>query len=110
MILIRDLKLPAEAPPEALRAAAAKRLRAREEEVRELRLYKRSLDARKKPELVWVCSVLVSLEGDEEKAVRRAKDARVRLYEEETYALPQVDAPALRPVVVGFGQIGRAHV
>ena len=106
MILIRDLKLPVDAPEEALRALAARRLRVSGEEVASLRLYKRSLDARRKPELFWVCSVLVSLRGDEEKAVRRAKDARVSLYEEAPYALPRVAPPEKRPVVVGFGPAG----
>ena len=103
MILIRDLKLGVEEPPEKLRALAAKRLRVREEELEELRLYKRSLDARKKPELFWVCSVLVSLRGNEENAVARANDARVTLYKEEPYTLPRVAPPEKRPVVVGFG-------
>ncbi|MBQ6465517.1 MAG: hypothetical protein IJJ43_04545 [Oscillospiraceae bacterium] len=106
MILIRDLKLGAGEPWEALRALAAKRLRVRPEDIGGLRLYKRSLDARRKPELFWVCSVLVSLKGDEEKAVARAKDARVRLWEEPDYALPRVREPTPRPVVVGFGPAG----
>ena len=106
MILIRDLKLGVDEPPEKLRALAAKRLRVREEELGELRLYKRSLDARKKPELFWVCSVLVSLRGNEENAVARAKDARVTLYKEEPYTLPRVAPPEKRPVVVGFGPAG----
>ena len=72
MILIRDLKTGVDEPPEALRALAAKRLRVREEEIRGLRPYKRSLDARRKPELFWVWSVLVALKGDETRAVVRA--------------------------------------
>ncbi len=106
MILIRDLKLGAEEPMDALRALAARRLRVPEEALEELRLYKRSLDARKKPELFWVCSVLVSLRTDEAKAVARAKDVRVSLYEEPVYTLPRVSPEAERPVVVGFGPAG----
>ncbi len=106
MILIRDLKLNVDEPWEALRTLAAKRLRVRPEDVSGLRLYKRSLDARRKPELSWVCSVFVSLGGDEAKAVARAKDARVRLWEEPDYTPPRAEAPALRPVVVGFGPAG----
>ena len=106
MILIRDLKLKPEEPAEKLRALAAKRLRVREEEIRELRLYKRSLDARKKPELWWICSALVSLNGDEEKAAARAKDARVSLYEEPVYTIPRARPGLPRPVVVGFGPAG----
>ena len=106
MILIRDLKLGVDEPAESLKTLAARRLRLRAEDIRELRLYKRSLDARKKPELFWVCSVLVSLRADEEKTVARAKDARVSLYTEPDYTLPQVAAPEKRPVVVGFGPAG----
>jgi len=107
MILLRDLKLRPGEPEAALRTLAAARLRLREAEILELRPLRRSLDARKKPELYWIWSVAVRVGTDEEKLLARLRDKRVLPYAEPVYDVPRLAAaPVARPVVVGFGPAG----
>ena len=106
MILIRDLKLRPDEPQERLRELAAKKLRVPAGAILDWKLVKRSLDARKKNDITYVCAVAVSLRGEENAAVARAKSPAVTVYEEADYPIPRVATPALRPVVVGFGPAG----
>ena len=106
MILVRNLKLRPDEPLERLPALAARKLRIALTEIRDWRLVKRSLDARKKPELFYVCSLLLSLHGDEAPLLARLRDRDVQPYEEPVYEIPSVPMPASRPVVVGFGPAG----
>ena len=105
MILVRNLRLTPGESPEALRLRAAKRLGLRAEEIRESRLVRRSLDARRKDDIHFVCSLAVSVRGDETKLLARKKCADVSPYREAEYPIPQVRS-AERPVVVGFGPAG----
>ena len=106
MILVRNLRLAPEQPLDALRGPAAKKLRIPEREIKELKLVKRSLDARKKSDIHYVCAVAAALHGDEQKAIAHAKSADVSEYAEPVYDIPHVAAPEKRPVIVGFGPAG----
>ena len=106
MILVRNLRLAPEQPLDALRGPAAKKLRIPEREIKELKLVKRSLDARKKSDIHYVCAVAAALHGDEQKAIAHAKNADVSEYAEPVYDIPHVAAPEKRPVIVGFGPAG----
>ena len=61
MIRLTQIKLPADHTPEALTKKAAKLLRVSPEEIKELYIRKRSLDARKKPELFYSYTIDVSV-------------------------------------------------
>lgn len=106
MILVRNLKLSPEEPEARLKKLAAKKLRIGENEINDLRLTKRSLDARKKNDIHYVCAVAVAVNGSEQKITARAKSPDVSLYEEAEYNIPKVKTPQLRPVIVGFGPAG----
>ena len=102
MILIRSLRLEAGEDISALRPRAAKALGCPAREIGELKLIKRSLDARKKSDIHYICSVAVSLPG-EEKYLERNK--ALSLYHFPEPELPSVE-PDSSPVVVGFGPAG----
>ena len=102
MILIRSLRLEPGEDISALGPRAAKVLGCPAREIRELKLIKRSLDARKKTDIHYVCSVAVSLPG-EEKYLERNR--ALSLYEPPELELPRVE-PDSPPVVVGFGPAG----
>lgn len=102
MILIRSLRLEAGEDISALRPRAAKALGCPAREIGELKLIKRSLDARKKSDIHYICSVAVSLPG-EEKYLERNK--ALSLYHFPELELPSVE-PDSSPVVVGFGPAG----
>ncbi len=100
MILIRNLRLETGEAHEALKAKAAKKLRIPEARITDWRLVKKSLDARKKDDLHYVCAVAAEISGK-----LRIRDKDVSDYTPPVYEIPTVKA-AVRPVVVGFGPAG----
>ena len=106
MILVRNLRLETTEDVSALRARAAKKLGVAPGEITEVKLVKRSLDARHKDDIHYTCSLAVSLTRDENRILSRKKSADLARYEEKPYAIPAVSAPDCRPVVVGFGPAG----
>ena len=105
MIRIRNLRLEPEEEERYLRTRAAAKLRLPETRIRALRILKKSLDARKKNDLHYSCTVAVEVEGREEEILRRARGADAEHWEPPVYAIPQVSCTE-RPVVVGFGPAG----
>lgn len=107
MLRISQIKRNAEKGEQGLKHAAAKELRIREEEIQNLRICKRSLDARKKPELYYVYTVDVEV-NDEEKILRRCKSNKVTRAKEVIYVPEQSGTIPFkhRPVVIGMGPAG----
>ena len=75
------------------------------------RILKKSLDARKKPELFYTYSVAVEIEdtkNSEETIVKRAASSSVLIYKEKEYRLPAHGNISLdrRTVIVGAGPAG----
>ena len=105
MILVRNLRLDPGEEPRALRLRAAKKLGLRPEEITEGKLVRRSLDARRKDDIHYVCSFAVSVRGSEEKLLARRKSPDVSAYREKEYPIPRAET-AESPVVVGFGPAG----
>lgn len=106
MIQIRGLRLAPEEPPRLLRQKAAKKLRISAERIAELKLIKRSLDARRKDDIHYVCTVAVAVQGNEDALLAKVRDKDIGKYKEAEYVISHVEAPALRPLVVGFGPAG----
>ena len=75
MILVRNLRLDPGEDSSVLRARAAKKLRLAADAVTSLVLVKRSLDARHKDDIHYVCSAAVTVTGDEGRVIARAKCA-----------------------------------
>ena len=107
MLTIRDLILPYKSDPSMLYYLAAQELGVQSSQIAELRIRRRSLDARKKPELRWVYTVDVATRKSENQVLRACRSPRVSRAKEIWYKPPKAKAlPALRPVVVGFGPAG----
>ena len=103
MILVRSLRLEVGEDLSALQVKAAKALGCKSGEIRQWKLVKRSLDARKKNDIHYVCAVAVSLPEEGRFLRRPRKD--IAEYKPPIYAIPQVCSDE-RPVVVGFGPAG----
>lgn len=87
------------------RREVARALGARVGAVAEVKLLKRSIDARKKSNVHGVVTVAVELAEDV--ALRPAKGVAVKAYEPpEPLSIPRVEPTGLRPVVVGAGPAG----
>ncbi len=110
MIRIHQIKIKAGQSEDCLRMKAAGILNINANAIRKLHIVKRSLDARKKPELFY--SYIVDIEtADEEKTVKRCKNAakyNVMCVREQPYRFPfcRGTKPVTRPVIVGMGPAG----
>ena len=100
MILIRNLRLETGEGHDALPGKAAKKLRIAPERIGEWRLVKKSLDARKKNDIHYVCAVAAEIHGP-----LRVRDKDVSDYAPPVYEIPRVRTDT-RPVVAGFGPAG----
>jgi len=107
MIRIRDIALPPEHNVNQLQFEAAQLLKVSNSKVRGLKLVKRSVDARKKPDIRIIYTVDVAVDGNEEKIIRRSGCKRASIAPVSYYKVPRCDViPEKRPVVVGFGPAG----
>lgn len=106
MIKVSGLRLGLDFTQDELRAAAAKKLRLPQGGITAIQLDKKSVDARKKDRVHFVCSVFVEVDGSEEKLISRLCDSSVQAAKPYRYELPSGPAPELPPVVVGFGPAG----
>ena len=115
MIRITELRLPLDHEPAALRAAVLQRLGVADEALRELHVFRRAYDARRKTAIVLIytldctlasaqdeAAVLVRLRADPH--VRESPDTRYRLVAQAPADFRASQRP--RPVVIGFGPCG----
>lgn len=105
MLIINNLKLPLDTDFSALEGVAAKELKIAKEKIRSASLYRRSVDARRRSDVHFCCSVLVEVTVNESAVVSKAKNAQI--FTKREYVWPKAEkTPDLRPVVVGFGPAG----
>ncbi len=106
MIRISEVKLPIEGNQKALEKKLAKALRIPVEDIKAYRIFKRSLDARKKDNIHYVYVVDVEVKN-EKKILEKNKDKNISKTPDLDYKmLKGGELPAKRPVVVGFGPAG----
>ncbi len=107
MIRIREIALNPGHDASALAEEAARLLKISPEQIRSLRIFRRSIDARRKPDVKIVYTLDVTLALDEAKVLRRSRCKRACIVKSEAYVVPRRQTPlAQRPVVVGFGPAG----
>ncbi len=106
MIRISNISLPVDGDLALLRRKAAKLLGVPADQLGELTLARQSIDARKKSDVHYVCTVDVSTDR-EQALVRRADSKHIVLFERSPYVFPAPTRTSpLRPVVVGLGPAG----
>ena len=106
MIRIRDILLPPEHNAHQLTYEAARALKISASKIRRLQLVRRSIDARKKPEIKLVYTVDVAVDGNEAKILKQSACRRASVAPVTRYRVPKGRELAHRPVVVGFGPAG----
>jgi len=107
MIRIRDISLPPEHNPHQLQFEAAQLLKIPNSRIKGIRLVKRSVDARKKPDVRIIYTIDVAVDGNEEKLIRRSGCKRASVAPVSYYKPPKgCPAAQKRPVVIGFGPAG----
>ena len=106
MIRIQNIPLPIGGGEEQLRKRAARLLGLNPGQLRSLTLARQSIDARKKSDVHYVCTVHVEVDN-EARIMARCRDKNVSLHTEQPYAFPPVRRTSpLPPVVVGMGPAG----
>ena len=107
MIRIREISMPPEHNVAQLSYEAAKLLRVSNSKLRSLKIVKRSVDARKKPDVRIVYTVDVKVDGNEQKIVKQSGCKRASIAPISYYKPPRTNVQMeKRPVVVGFGPAG----
>ena len=107
MIRLRDIPLPPEHNAHQLQFEAAQMLRISNSKIRSLRIVRRSVDARKKPDIKIIYTVDVTVDGNEKKILRASGCKRASIAPVSFYRAPKnIPTPETRPVVVGFGPAG----
>ncbi len=126
MIRISQIKLPVDHNRQMLEEKICRQLRIRQEDIRSWKIVRRSVDARKKPELKYVYTIDVdtdkerkienrlSKQGNQKKSRSgRTPDAivdnkNIMLIKPTTYRLPESGSETLtcRPVIIGSGPAG----
>lgn len=106
MIKLQNLSLPLDYGEAELRKKAAAALKLSPAALGEVRLLRRSVDARKKNDVHFVCTLGVTVE-DEEALIRRRHDPNIMRFSPRPYVFPTVRRTSpLPPVVVGMGPAG----
>ncbi len=107
MIRLRDIQLPPEHNAHQLQYEAAQMLHISNSKIRGLKIFRRSVDARKKPDVKIIYTIDVVVDGNEKKILKNAACKRASLAPVSYYKAPKnIPAPQKRPVVVGFGPAG----
>lgn len=106
MIRIRDISLAPEHEAGALLYEAAKALGVSASEIQKLTIVRRSIDARKKPEVKVIYTVDAALKSSENKILKRCRSKRVSVAPVNGYRVPRAQPKEDRPVVIGFGPAG----
>jgi len=107
MIRLRDIPLPPEHNAHQLQFEAAQMLHISVSKIRHLRIVRRSVDARKKPDIKIIYTIDVAVDGNEKRILKQSGCKRATIAPVSYYkAAKNVPAPEKRPVVVGFGPAG----
>lgn len=107
MIRIRDISMPPAHDVNQLPFEAARLLKISGSAIRKLTLVRRSIDARKKPDIRVIYTVDVVVAGNEQRIVRNSGCKRASVVAEAHYSVPKCTCrDGNRPVVVGFGPAG----
>lgn len=106
MLRVSGLHLGLDFTERDLRRAAARKLKVPERALGEVRLWKKSVDARKKDKVHFVCAAEVQVEN-ENRLLAKCRDSGVQKAAPYRYEPPKVSSPLpQRPVVVGLGPAG----
>lgn len=107
MIRLTQVKLPLTYSEEDLKNKCAVLLRIQPAQIKKLELIRRSVDARKKPEIIYSCVVDVMVER-EKTVLKNSRCKQAEFVKRETYHFPRQCAGNLPApiVIVGMGPAG----
>ena len=99
--------MPAEHNPHQLGYEASQLLGISSSKVRQLKIVRRSVDARKKPDVKVIYTIDVAVDGNEKRILKMSGCKRAQLAPTTFYKAPKTEKTMeKRPVVIGFGPAG----
>lgn len=104
MIKVKNLKLPVNFKYEDILFALCKNLKLKEQQIESIKLYRASIDARKKDNIFYNATVTATLRTDEQRIIN--KFSNTELYMPYRYEFKATKELKTRPVVVGSGPAG----
>ena len=107
MIRIRDISLPPRHNVSQLSFEAAQLLRVSNSTIRDVKIVRKSIDARKKPDVKVNYTIDVKVSGNEEKILRNSRCKKASIAPWPGYKVKPIrNLSVKRPVGVGFGPAG----
>ncbi len=106
MIKIANIPAPLEYNDGWLRLFSAKKLRIPVGDIKEVTIVRKSTDARKKHDIKFVLTVLLSVKNETEVLKKNSSNKDVSYYKKEKYLPAFKGSLSKRPVIVGFGPAG----
>lgn len=105
MLRIAEIPMPLGFTDKDLRRQAAARLKVPEKALHSVSLHRKSVDARRKNDVHFICTADVEVDG-EKRILSRMRDKKIQQAVPYEYRLPAFRPLSQRPVVVGFGPAG----
>lgn len=109
MIRIRQIKVSVENDTiHELRAKICKKINCQDKDLKEIKISKKSIDARNKPNLYYVYEVDINIDNEEKILQRNKFNKDILLSPKEEYIYPKLGNIKLnsRPIIVGSGPAG----
>jgi uncharacterized FAD-dependent dehydrogenase len=103
MLRINNIKVSLDYDFKELKKLSAQVCKISESQIKNVKLAKKSVDARKKSDIHFILSIDIEAEN-EEKILKICKDASA--IKEFRYEIPKVSDITRRPVIIGFGPAG----
>ncbi len=105
MLILRNVNIPLDFSGK-FKSECAKELRTDINNIKSLRIIRKSIDARKKSDIHFVYSFEIGLYKDEQRIVRNCKKAEISTLNEFDYFNPSRDINSSSPLIVGSGPAG----
>ncbi len=110
MIQINQLKLPCEHGEGEILVKASKLLKCAPSEITEIKILRKSIDVRKKPQIFFIYTIFVKLknQSNEQRIVKSLKNKDINVASDKKYQTPLFGSQLLehRPVIIGSGPAG----
>ena len=107
MLRITEIKVPLDSTPEDICNAAAKVIKVSPDAIKDMQIFRRSIDSRHKDDVKFVYTVDVSVDGNEQRILKKCDSKRVSESFFYEYVPEKNNRKSdFRPIVVGFGPAG----
>ncbi len=106
MIKYSNIKMPLEHTNDDIAAFINKKIKSVRLKASELKIIKRSVDARHKDDIHFVYAVAFSCDNENSIIRKNTGNKNISLYKEVPYSLPKKATLSKRPVIIGFGPAG----